>query len=168
VITPTADDVRSWSLLPFEEYGYPEQTGDDTLQELVDRSTEYVTAVTGRTYPDMPIELEATAREATQRRVEQLVIQAQEDYVETGGDFDQISSWNVTGYSETRRGAEDAKKAKLINPWPHLHDLLWMLATPDKQDEWEDIWGMNRPAFEVTEVDWEQTGVGDNVWNPGA
>lgn len=162
MVEPTTADIQEWSLVEFAELGFAD------IQVLIDRAVEYVQNVTGRTLAAMPTDLEKTAQEAIQRTVEQAAHRAQEDLVETAADFDLIQAFSVTGYSETRRGVEDAMKAKMINLWPLLHDLLWRLATPDKQDEWEDVWGANRPAFEVTEVDWSETGLPDYLTWPGA
>src|SRR3954451_15185130 len=106
MVAPTVEDIRSWSKLDFVEMDYPEPVDPDPdpLDVLLSRSLSYVQRVTGRKIDDtMPDDLEETANEAVQMRVEQLVFQSQDDYVETGSD-DQISNFSVTGYSETRGG----------------------------------------------------------------
>ena len=163
---PTAAEIRTWSRLPFDDYDYAEpSSGTDPLDILIARAAEYVGRVTGRsldTSPDpntldVPDELSQTAAEAIQRRVEQMVIKSQEDEVETAADFDLIKSFSAGSYSETRRDAADAAKAKAINAWPLLDEMLWALATEDARDDWREKWGDVVPAFSVTEVDWHGT-----------
>lgn len=161
---PTADEIISWSKLPFTELGY----NDAGMERLVARAISDVQRWTGRTMADMPTELEEAAREAVQRSAELKALQEQEDVLETLADFDLIKNFSATGYSETRRDAGDAMKARMIVAWPLLNDLLWSLATDDRQDEWLEQWGATQPAFEVTEVDWSQSGVPPGVYDPGA
>jgi hypothetical protein len=160
VMAVTVTNIRTWSKVDFNALDYPPPVGaaEDPLTVLLDRATEYVHDVTGRaTEGDVPATMTKTYEEAIQRRVEQLVFKAQEDEAETAADFELLSSFGAGSYNESRRGMEEQRKAQMINPWPHLNDLLWRLATEDRRDEWEDYWaGLagNRPAFEVTEVDW--------------
>jgi hypothetical protein len=116
----------------------------------------------------MPSQYERTAEEAIQRRVEQLALQSQQDIVEMAGDFDTISTFSVTGYSENRRGLDEVQKAKVINPWPLLNDLLWRMATADKRDDWREFWGTTVPAFAVTEMDWDYSSLPPSYLSPGA
>lgn len=161
---PTTDEITTWSKLSFSDLGYNEEG----LQLLIDRATADVMRWTGQTLAGMPTEFETTADEAIQRATEYKALQEQEEVLETLADFDLIQSFNVTGYSETRRSAEDAMKAHMIVAWPLLNDLLWSLATDDMKDEWYEKWGRIQPAFEVTEVDWSDPSVPPGVYNPGA
>jgi hypothetical protein len=153
VIAPTVDDIRTWSKVDFAGIDYAVDS-PDPLQILVDRAADYVADVTGRPLGSMPVEYVTTANEAIQLRVEQLAFKSQEDQVETVSDFDVIQSFGAGSYNESRRDMKEVAEAKLINPNPHLHDLLWRMTTADKKDEWWERWGMTPPAFEVTEVDW--------------
>ncbi len=140
------------------------------LQVLLDRAIEYVEDVTGRTLATLPSQYERTMEEAIQRTVEQSALRSQEDAIEVAADFETISNFNVTGYSESRRNMDDFRKSQLINPWPLLHDLLWRMSTEDKRDEWEDYWagGANRPAFEISEMDWDESALPPSYLSPGA
>jgi hypothetical protein len=164
---PTVADIEGWSLVDFAALGF-----DTTakMQVLLDRAVEYVESVTGRTLATLPSQFENTCKEAIQRTVEQAAMRSQEESVDTSADFDTIQSYNVTGYSETRRGMEDARKARMINPWPMLHDMLWRMSTDDKRDEWEDYWagGQNTPAFDVSEMDWDESALPPSYLSPGA
>lgn len=154
---PTSAEIRAWSQVPFAEKGYPAPTGPDpdSLDLLTERSIEYVNDTTGRDVAEPPAEFKATLREAVQRRVEQLIYGGGEDAAETAGDFDTIKSFGAGSYDETRRDLGEADKAKVVNPWPLLNDLLWRAMTEDKKDDWREKWGATVPAFAVTEVDWE-------------
>lgn len=140
------------------------------LQVLLDRAIEYVEEVTGRTLATLPSRYEKTMQEAIQRTVEQSVLRSQEDSLEVAADFETISNMSVTGYSENRRNMDDLRKAQMINPWPLLHDLLWRMATEDRRDEWDDYWagGSDRPAFEVSEMDWDESALPPSYLSPGA
>lgn len=156
----TVDDIREWSKVDFAALDYAAPTGyaDDPLEKLLDRAIEYVLNVTGLgTEDNVPSDLTNTWEEAVQRRTEQLTFKSQEDEVDTGSDFELINNFTAGSYSETRRGMGETQKAKMINPWPLLNDLLWRLATLDKRDEWIDYWagGALAPAFEVSEIDWD-------------
>lgn len=151
----TVEDVKGWSRLDFE--GLPEPYDDDQLEVLVARASDYVADVTGRTFSTLPANLETTAEEAIQKRTEQLAIQSQPDSVETATD-ELIQSFTAGSYSETKRSLDEQHKAQLVNPWPALHDLLWRLMTDDKRDEWMEWFGVIRPTFETTEVDWSTMG----------
>lgn len=165
MVAPTVSDIEAWSQLDFDELGYSD---DAALEVLLDRSIEYVEDATGRSLATMPSQYEKTAEEAIQRRTEQLALQSQQDIVEMAGDFDTISNFSVTGYSESRRGLDEVQKAKVINPWPLLNDLLWRMATDDKRDKWREFWGEGVPAFEVTEMDWDYSSLPPSYLSPGA
>ena len=156
----TAAQVRSWSKVDFGglDYAAPTPPAEDTLQVLVDRAVEYVLDVTGLGSEDaVPSGLTLTYQEAVQRRTEQLAFKSQEDEAEAAGDFDLVKSFGAGSYNETRRDMGEVEKAKQINPWPLLNDLLWRLATDAAKDEWAERWGVVTPAFAVSEVDWNGT-----------
>lgn len=159
MLAPKSAEIRVWSKVAFDDLDFeaPATPEDpDPLDLLVGRSIEYVLDVTGRTLDDIPDTLEWTAKEAIQRRVEQLAFQATEDHVETVTD-EMIKSFGAGNYNEARREILDLspQKSKHINPWHLLHDLLWRLMTEEKREWWEEQMGDNkRPAFAITETDW--------------
>jgi hypothetical protein len=150
---PDASDIREWTRVDLGPLGYGE---DPALQVVVDRAVELVESMTGQTFAGMPAEYEDLARQVVQALVERWVFQAQEEYIETAADFSLISSFSAGPYSETRRGLGELKASGLIFPDPGIHGLLWAMLTDDKRDDWL-AWlsGVNAPAFEVTEVDWQ-------------
>jgi hypothetical protein len=167
MIAPTVNEIREWSQMDFASYGYGSSAD---LQVLLDRAIEYVQEVTGRKLATLPDQYEKTMQEALQRTVEQSVLRSQEDALEVAADFETISNMSVTGYSENRRNMDDLRKAQMINPWPLLHDLLWRMATDDRRDEWDDYWagGSERPAFDVSEMDWDDSALPPSYLSPGA
>lgn len=164
---PDIGDIRAWSRVDFVALGY--ETNAE-LEVLLDRAIEYVEDVTGRTLATLPSQFERTMEEAIQRTVEQSAMRSQEENIEVSADFDTISNMSVSGYSEGRRNMDDIRKARLINPWPLLHDLLWRMATDDKRDEWDDYWagGSERPAFAISEMDWDESALPPSYLSPGA
>lgn len=164
---PDLADIKAWSRMDFVALGFDTNA---KLQVLLDRAIEYVQDVTGRTLSTLPSQFDRTMEEAIQRTVEQAAMRSQEDAIEVAADFDTISNFSATGYSESRRNMDDIRKARLINPWPLLHDLLWRMATEDKRDEWDDYWagGSERPAFEVSEMDWNESALPPSYLSPGA
>lgn len=152
MIPPTAAEVREWSKLDFGTLDY----GDDaSLGVLVAQATAALILITGQNLASLDPALEPLAQQAIRGLTEQLAYQAQPDMIETLSDFDLIQSFNAGPYSETRRSAEDAIKARLLNAWPWLNALLWGLLTPDKYDYWTNFFGgTHAPAFAVSEMDW--------------
>lgn len=164
MIAPTTAEIRAWSKVSFEDLEYEEPGGSkpDPLDVLVGRAIEYVLDVTGRTLEDIPTTLEWTAKEAVQRRVEQLAFQQADDHVETASD-ELIKSFGAGSYNEAKRDILELSpsQSKHVNPWHLLHDLLWRLMTDEKREWWEEqMDGKHRPAFAITEVDWE---IGDEL-----
>lgn len=149
---PDADAVRA--VLPAFAWADFNYSGA-TLDPVVEMANAYVEAVTGRVLDaSMPTELDDLALQAVALRTAQLVSMFQADSIETMTD-DGIQSFSVPGYSETRRDLTSVYKNGLVNPWPLLHELLWLLMTPAKREEWQDTLNdENAPAFAITETDW--------------
>ena len=152
---PDAAAVKT--VLPMVDWaalGYPT---DEALGPVVEMANEYVEAVTGRPLDaSMPSSLDTLALQAVALRTAQLTYMFSADMIESGADAG-IQSFTVPGYSETRREPTSWWKAGYVNPWAALDELLWLLMTPEKRDEWEENMsedGIPTPAFEVTAVDW--------------
>lgn len=152
----TDANIRSWSKLDWATLGYGTA---GTLGTIVTWSTDYVLAITGRTLADMPADLVSIAQQAILRRVEQVAQQNQPDYQETAAD-DLVASFGAGKYNESRAKRDEV--AKLINPNPELHNLLWHLMTDEKREEYLQLVDPdNNPAvyFEGIEVDWQNWGL---------
>jgi len=152
---PTVEQIREWSKQDFAGLGYSD---DDDLQVLIDRASADLQRITGRTWEGLitSTTLQPIAEQALQGMVEAMAYRNSEDYLETLGDFDLISSFSVGGYSEQRRSPEEAKKARLLHSWPWVSELLYGLLTDEQRDFWDAFFGDTVPAFEVTEVDWSE------------
>ena len=102
MVRPGAVEIRQWSKLDFGEYGFSEFSEfdpGDPLQRVVDAAADYVTFVTAREMnADTPTLIVSVIQEAVRMRTEQIVMQQQQDTVETAGDIDLISSLSVGGY----------------------------------------------------------------------
>jgi len=151
---PTADDIRLWSRVDFDEQEY---TADSDLDREIGRAAGYLLFVTGRPYDSMPVEFVALVQQATQMRVEQQILGDTADQAETAAD-ELVQSFSAGAYTEARRGYGDykaANEALLVNKWPALNDLLWMLMTDAKRAYWRShLSGVTTPAWGVVEVDW--------------
>jgi hypothetical protein len=149
VTTPDAAAIREWSKLDFDSLSYSD---DVDLQRILDQAISYVWFVTGRKADtNLPADFEGLMRQAIQMRTEQVAYLSQESLVETITDG--LQSFSAGAYSESR--LDPTSMAKLINPWPDLNSVLWMLMTEEKRDYWnERLLGINAPAWEVTSVDW--------------
>lgn len=157
MIAPTAAEILAASKFSFAEAGYADETA---LEPLVAAAGGLLTTITGLEWADITPAQEPLVLLAVGGMSEQLAMQSTPEYLETLADFDLIQSFSAGPYSETRRSPEDAMKARKLNAWPWLSDLLWQLLTPDKRDEWLAFFsGQNAPAFAVTEMDW--SGMGD-------
>src|SRR5580765_3242459 len=131
---PDAAYVRAHSKVDFSDpdLGYPVESPDDLFQEVVDQAVSYIESVTARPYiggAPIPVSYVPLMAQAVRMRTEQIVQESQATNVENVGDFDMISSFTAGAYSETRRGLADANemKAGMLNPWPALNRLLWLL-----------------------------------------
>jgi hypothetical protein len=158
VILPTAADVEAWSRLDFAAMGF--SSGD--LDRLLAQAVAYVEQVTGRVpLTAVPDELAALAAQAVMMRVEQLASQAQEEMVESATDEGGVISFSTPGYSETRANPSQGGKvwSRVVNRWQALADLLLLLMTEEKRDDWQAaLNGTFAPEWEVTEMDWSGEG----------
>lgn len=155
--TPTAEDIRSWSKVPFARLGFAEGT-PDPLDRLVSIALGLFFEITGRrlddTWPSADHD-ERVAEHIVTRMTEILAYQAQKSYVSTLSDFQTLSGFSAGSYSETRRSLTELKQARMVVGDPALDALLWPIMTDEKYDFWlEWLTGTPRPAWGVTEVDW--------------
>jgi hypothetical protein len=167
LLPPTLADIKSWSRMDFRDLDEP--FNDQDLQVRIERACAYLNAVTGRPIDDtMPLPLVPIAQEAVQLRVEQIVVQEQQDYTETVND-DSVMSFSAGGYSETRHTSMTRSapavggSLPLINVAPWLNKDIWLLCTDDMRTYWtETLLGASAaatiPSFEVTEADWGNYG----------
>lgn len=160
---PTGADLEAWSNLNLAALGYE----GSSLALLAAQAVAYVEQVTGRIpIEDVPDPLVPLAQFAVRMRAEQVSGQSTAEYVESASD-DLVQSFSAGSYSETRRDGSTAKGVMgLLNDWKALHDVLWLLLTDAKREEYlELVQGKVRPAFAVVDEDWspERT----VLWDPG-
>jgi hypothetical protein len=61
-------------------------------------------------------------------------------------------------YSEQYFGPDEAAKAKLLDPNPTLHEVLWALATEECRENWIALWtGEHPPAAMIQTFDWQRS-----------
>lgn len=139
---------------------------EDPLQLQVDLAADYVEWVTGRVMDaSMPRNLERAAQMATALRTVQQVSDVSADSLDALSEGDVLASLSADGVSmnfrDTGTAGQAQAKALMVNPWPPLNRLLWMLMTPVRQSYWMGfLMGGGIPAWGVAEVDWS----GGNRW----
>jgi hypothetical protein len=168
---PDSALIREQSKVDFAARGYPAPSAGspDPLEVVVDQAIAYIEFVTWRKLDSsMPASIEPLATQAARMRTEQIVMQAQEDTVETAGDVDLISSFGAGSYTETRKDTTKPSTPGVLNPWPALNELLWMLLglgpgevndlVDQRRDYWRYILGLqpNAPSWAIVEADWSR------------
>lgn len=154
---PSTAEIELWSKVDFANLDSPFLEAD--LDVVVPRAAAYIVQVTGRTFDDsFPLPLIPLCEEAMQYRVEQMCFQAQADSAEEASD-ELVHNFSAGQYSETRQDLAPAGPKgggiPMINSNPALNRLLWLIMTDDMRSYWWAlITGLTVPAFEVTEVDW--------------
>jgi hypothetical protein len=151
----TSVEIRAWSKLNFAELGYAAAV-PDPLEQVITWASDAVMDITGQSVAGMPAGKVSLAQRAILLLLEQMVLEGRPDYAETVNE-PAISSFSAGDYSEQRRAPEEA--AKLLNPNPALHSLLWNMMTEEKRAEWlQTIDPEKFPAvaFEGSEVIWDE------------
>lgn len=70
-----------------------------------------------------------------------------------------LRSFSAGPYSETYFGPGEAASAKVLDPDPEVHSLLWALATTAMKNYWLQLWGILKqdPFFQVQQFDYHRT-----------
>jgi hypothetical protein len=155
--TPTAVQMREWSLLNYDRLGY---TDDPKLQRKVDQACAYVASVTGQDFaalvPRPPLQeaqLASLMEQCIQLRTEQIVLQSQPDHAESAASNEVVQSFGAGLYNESRRDPNVERKR--LNTWPQLDELLTGAMTPERFAEWEALVDNEvLPWWDVQEVNW--------------
>lgn len=161
---PTATDLRADPRIDWVGMGLPAPTppAADPLTDEVILAWAYVEEKTGRDLDslDAASNLGVIGKRAVVLRVIQQAVQGRGAFITREID-NQIRSFSVPGYSETRESSSSAGgrwtkfQAAMFNDWPILNDLLWLLATPAKRDEaFAMFLGEDAPASAITAVAW--------------
>lgn len=149
MVAPTAEQVQGWTKVT--DFA---NAADADAERYVARANAAFRRITGLRFEDVDSDDVPLVEQAVQGLSESIFYDNTEDRLETLSDFDLIKSFGAGPYNETRRGPEEAMKARLLHPWPWLSSLLWQLLTEDKYDYWMEFFGGNAPASEIIEVDW--------------
>jgi hypothetical protein len=161
----TAADVRANPRInPFlEANGFPTEIPDTLLEEELTLAWNYVEKRTCRDLDALDENDPANeadviiARRAVMLRLVQSTIQEGTDYSEESL-ANLIKSFSVPGYSETKFDpAGKLGDRWMLNPLAALHDLLYLLITPECWDKWlSDIGGAadEQPYSTITEFAW--------------
>lgn len=162
---PTAAEVQEWTnLAELKAAPLP------TAERIVARANALFTRITGQQFVNVVPGNEPMVQQAVQGLSESMWFDQSEEQLETLSDWHLIQSFSAGPYSETRRSADDARKARMIHPWPWLNTLLWGLLTDEQMDYWIAFFSDELqipPAFEVSEVDWSGGSFGEFGTAPG-
>lgn len=162
---PTAEDIREWSKVDFDELEFEQpEGGADPLRRVVRKAMLWLQHTTGRLFTEFENEtteeeyLLESMRQAVLMLVEHAVYVAQPEHAETSADFNQIRSFSAGSYSETRRGTNERSHG--LHPWADLADLIWDLMTEEKRTAL-----VGGPAIKTdSEPQWN---VGADIMGPG-
>ena len=160
---PTPDQLRARSDLLATRYPHPEPLPDpytDALATWAQDASALVASLTCRdigtnTGEEVPDHLIGLAIRAVALKAEQLVMgggsskEARRRAQRAG-----VRSMSAGPLSVTWGAAEDAMKAKQLDPDPAIHEVLWALATDECRAAWLALWeGEVEPAAGV--MAWE-------------
>lgn len=152
--TPTAADIRAWAppAYDFAAVGFPAPTPPDAdpLDVQVRWAVSYVVAMTGRQLLTLDLadpQFPALAEQAITWRVVQQVAGSSRSTLRATFGAPWLKSFTAGSYSETRFAPVELVSRTGVNDLPVLADLLWLLMTEEKRDEWlERLLGRVRPA----------------------
>ncbi len=144
VDTPTASQLRQHS--PYLKAQYPDGDGDADLELLASVTAPLVGSLTGRSIAgsegeEVPLALLPIAFRVIAMKTEQFDgavgnVKARRLSMNRGN----LASFSAGNYSESYFGPDQAMKAKRLDPDPILSELLWALCTPERQQEWLELW----------------------------
>lgn len=165
----TAAEVRE--TMQIADFAFMGLITEERLQSYTDDAVEEVCWLTGWTMAVVPTTLERTMTRTIGLMTVFLAGRENLDVLETAGDFDLLSNFSAGAYHETRhepmrptRGT--AQATAILNPWPPLADMLWLLMLPNPDgsanpavDARREYWTMMMggpiaPYWDVQEVNW--------------
>lgn len=167
---PTASEYRSAPNIDWVALGFPTGGSPDPITAEINLAWSYVEEKTGRDLDtlDATSNLGILGARAVLLRTIQQAYQWSTSFISsstTAGTG--IKSFAVPDYTETRFGPGDTTISKtklgaLVNEWPQLADLLWLLMTPEAQENFIFAQtGEFPPAMSIQATDWELTKVYD-------
>lgn len=129
---PTVDTIRAESKVGFAELGFGEpavDTDPDPLELLLNESIAELVMLLAEVGVTLDIDtidansgMALLVNRAIRMLTEYNAVRAQQEQVETAGDFDMVQSFSVSSISETRRSM--SANANILHPWPALNKLL--------------------------------------------
>lgn len=141
----TLEEARTRSPLLTRHYASP--VADETLEQLLADATLLVGALTcralvegaeGEAVPDHLVDL---AKRAVVLKAEQMHVRGGTARSRTAAiNAGRLSGFSAGPYSESYFSPEVAAKAKMLDPDPALHEVLWALASSDCRYAWLELW----------------------------
>lgn len=169
---PTAADVRAVSKLDFTQYDYSDATKDALpggLGEIVAQAESMFWRVTGQTLDQIDAKAAPLVRRVITGMTEHMVMQSAPDQLDTQSDWELITSFGAGPYNENRRSAGEMFQGRMLFPVPWISQSLWSLCTFERYSFWLQFFsGVNMPAFETTDVFWEEGLMWGRMWTPNS
>jgi hypothetical protein len=143
----TTDWIRETSNIDFAELGYPapDPGGKDRLRWPLEEALVEFRGLTGIDVTSMTLDADDPTydkrvpllRRAIRMLVEYAATSSQMEQTETASDYDMLSSFSASGYSESRRGIA-RPNPQVLHPWPALNRLLNQILYFDDQGNVRD------------------------------
>lgn len=156
--TPTTDEVRARSELLTKRYPKSDAARDAILRGMLEDDAPVVSSLTGRKIgpPDtpgveVPMWLRPVAIRAMALRAERIAVTGTAQKRQGSIGTLQLRGFSAGPYSEQYFGPGEAATAKVLDPDPAVHELLWALATEQKRDEWLALWGGAQPPADAVQ-----------------
>lgn len=157
---PDAADIREWAPRQFDfaSFGYPAPAGPDPdpLESEVEAADAIIALTIARTWSSItdPDEM-AVAKRAAVLWTMYAVAGTSSAAITAIFGAPWLKSFTAGSYSETRFSPAEVTTKTSIHPLPALADLLWLLMTPERREEWlERLTGVPAAAGGMFEHDW--------------
>lgn len=130
---------------PTDPYNADEEA---RLENAVATSAALIEELTGRDLDDEGLSpnLRALAVRAVVLKTEQMAVRTRAKTSKGAVTSLSLRSFTAGPYSESYFGPGEAAAAKVLDPNPELHQLLWALATQEMRDYWIGLWTGEYPA----------------------
>lgn len=162
--TPTPDEARARSELLARRF--PDDEGgplDEKLALILGDDAPVVSSLTGRIIGpagtpgvEVPDWLRPVAQRAMAMRAERHAVTGAERARRGAIGALRLRSFSAGPYSESYFGPGEAANARVLDPDPAIHELLWALATEEMRAYWLGLWtGAHPPAAGTTEFRWD-------------
>lgn len=151
MLTPSTEDVRLRSPLLGQQFPASDTELDTRLRTMLEDDAAVIASLTGRAIGpvgtpgvEVPPHLVGTAIRVFALRAERHGLRWTAEARTKSIGSEKLRSISAGPWSESYFGPGEASSLKKLDPDASIHDLLWALCTPEKQDYWLRLWGMGQ------------------------